>query len=614
MNENEKMYLEYMANKMRIQSLQMTAEAGSGHPTSCLSAAEIMSVLFFRQMRWDPHNPTAPGNDLFVMSKGHAAPIQYAALYNAGTLKDEDLMTLRKFDSILEGHPVPRIPGVLLATGSLGQGLSAGLGLSLSMKMKGIDRWTYVLLGDGEMAEGSVWEAFNLAPYLGLNNIVAILDMNRLGQSDPTLLGWDGASYQARADSFGWHALIADGNDVEELWKAFMMAQQDDRPSLIIARTTKGQGASPVADKGGKHGKPVEGDDLKKAIHEIESSLENPGSHKPDNFISVQSGKTDNERYKLETEYSKGDEVATRDAYGAALKKLGEMNPDMAVLDGDVKNSTRTREFFKAFPERSIECYIAEQNMIGIAMGLQAGGISPFAATFAAFLTRAHDQIRMAGYSDADLKLAGSHTGVSIGQDGPSQMGLEDFSMIRPVQGSVVLSPCDAVSAEKLTAAAAAYRGISYLRTIRGKTPVIYDNSEQFKIGGSKVVRSAQEEKGIILATGITVHEALKAAELLKDEGIEAGVIDVYSVKPLDGETLRKAAATVRFFLTVEDHYPEGGMGEAVAALMSGEIPVRSIAVTKRPHSGAPDKLLAENNLDSQGIARRFKALLEEEE
>jgi transketolase len=437
--------------------------------------------------------------------------------------------------------------------------------------------------------------------------------MNRLGQSDPTLLGWDGAAYQARADAFGWHALVTDGNDVEELGKAFMMAQQDDRPSLIIAKTTKGQGASPVADKGGKHGKPVDGDDLKKAIREIESRMENAGSHKPDNLISVQSENAESYSYNLKTEYAKGDKAATRDAYGAALKKLGEMNPQMAVLDGDVKNSTRTREFFKAFPDRSVECYIAEQNMVGISMGLQAGGITPFAATFAAFLTRAHDQIRMAGYSDADLKLAGSHTGVSIGQDGPSQMGLEDFSMIRPVQDSVVLSPCDAVSAEKLTAATAAHRGISYLRTIRGKTPVIYDNSEQFKIGGSKVVRSAQDERGIILATGITVHEALKAAESLKDEGIEAGVIDVYSIKPLDAETLNKAASTARFFLTVEDHYPEGGMGEAVAGLMAGKILVHSISVTKRPHSGAPDKLLAENDLDSHGIARQFKEILEQE-
>jgi transketolase len=611
MNDQEKQYLDYMAHKMRIQSLQMTAEAGSGHPTSCLSAAEIMSVLFFRQMRWDPHNPDLPGNDFFVMSKGHAAPILYAALYNAGTLKDQDLMSLREFDSILEGHPVPRTPGVLLATGSLGQGLSAGIGLSLSMKRQNIERWTYVLLGDGEMAEGAVWEAFNLAPYLGINNLIAILDMNRLGQSDPTLPGWDGANYQAKADAFGWHALVVDGNDVKDIGQALLLAQQDERPSLIIAKTVKGKGASPVEDQEGRHGKALEGDELRQAFKEIESRMGNPGSHKPDNFISVSSSEKETGEYEVKTDYEEGEKVATRDAYGNALKKLGNLDHKMTVLDGDVKNSTRTREFFKAFPERSIECYIAEQNMLGIAMGLQAGGIPAYAATFAAFLTRAHDQIRMAGYSGADLKLAGSHTGVSIGQDGPSQMGLEDFSMTRSVLGSVVLSPCDAVSAEKLTACTSSHRGISYLRTIRGKTPVIYNNSEEFRIGGSKVLRTGEGIRGIILGTGITVHEALKAATSLKKEGIDAGVIDLYSIKPLDGETLRKAAETAAFFMTVEDHYPEGGMGEAVASFMTG-FPVYSLAVTVPPHSGDPDMLLSENNIDGQAIAGRFKELLGE--
>ncbi|WP_455382546.1 transketolase [Salinispira pacifica] len=605
-------FLQRKADEIRIHSIKMTTEAGSGHPTSSMSEAELLSVLYFDQMKVDPGNMDAPGNDEFVISKGHGVPGLYGAFEEAGMVDDQAVMKMRSFDSPLEGHPVPRVPGIKVATGSLGQGLSVGLGMAMAMKMDKVSRSVYVLLGDGEMAEGNVWEAINLAPHLGLDNIVGILDMNRLGQSDPTMYQRDAEAYARRISGFDWKTIIVNGHDIEELRRAFEEARSESRPTFIIARTVKGKGASFAEDKDGLHGKPFSADDARKAIEEIKSH-EPQSSEQPQNFISLRGNgshkKSTRPAYSVKTEYNKGDKVATRDAYGNALRKLGEQDEEIVVLDGDVKNSTRLREFFKAFPDRAIETYIGEQNMIGMALGLQARGKRAHAATFSAFLTRAHDQIRMASHSQAEMHLAGSHTGVSIGQDGPSQMGLEDIAMMRAVFDSVVVSPSDAVSAEKLTAAAAAYRGVTYVRTMRGKTPVLYDNDAEFEIGGSAVLRSSDQDVGAIVATGITVSEALKAADTLEKEGTPVTVVDCYSLKPVDAASLQKVADRSKFILTAEDHYPEGGLGDAVCSAISFSGRMERAAVTRRPHSGSPDRLLAEQKLDAEGLASRVREL-----
>lgn len=605
--EAEMDFLQYKANLLRMHSLKMTTKAGSGHPTSCFSCAEIMSVLFFKEMNYDPENMAALDNDEFVMSKGHAAPILYAALAEAGALPNGDIFSLRSFESRIEGHPVPRIPGVRVATGSLGQGLSAAVGMALSMKMDGIERRVYVLIGDGEAAEGSVWEAMNLAPHLRLDNLCAILDMNRLGQSDATMHQWNSKTYAAKARSFGWHAIVVDGHSVEKLIKAFAEAKKQKKPAFIIAKTVKGKGVSFLENKDGYHGKPVDKSMEEKAADEIQKFLK-PVKWKPKNFIRAKRLLLKvNEPKNIITNYKIGDSIATREAYGRALEKLGA-DASMVVLDGDVKNSTFTEFFFKKYPERSVQCYIAEQSMIGIALGLQARGKNVFAATFAAFLSRAFDQMRMAAYSRASLKLAGSHCGVSIGEDGPSQMGLEDIGMTRLLLNSIVLYPSDAVSSEKLTALSANYNGISYMRTTRSKTPVIYSNNEEFAIGGSKTLRSSNSDKATVVAAGITVHEALKAADELRKEGINVRVIDAYSIKPVDAATLLKAAKETKAIVTAEDHYAEGGLGEAVASIV--RCPVHILAVTKMPHSGRAEELMAEQGIDKNGIIRKVKEIL----
>ena len=609
-------FLEYKADLLRLHSLKMTTKAGSGHPTSCLSAAEIMSVLFFQVMHYDPGNMDSLENDEFVMSKGHAAPILYAALAEAGVIPKEELPNLRRFDSRLEGHPVPRVPGVRVATGSLGQGLSAGLGMALAMKMDGIDRRVYVLLGDGEMAEGSVWEALNLGPHLALDNIVAIIDVNRLGQSDPTMYGWDLKTYADRGRAFGWETIEADGHSVSELLESFDRARKAGRPALIVARTVKGKGVPFLEDKEGLHGKDVPEDRLAEALKPVESRL-HPVDYTPTNFIQARAASGPRERpaasrpeYRIQPDYQRGQKEAPRKAFGRALARLGLEDPRVVALDGDVKNSTYTEEFFKAHPERGIECYIDEQNMLGIAVGLAARGKRPFAATFASFLTRAFDQLRMAAYSRVHLGVAGSHVGVSIGQDGPSQMGLEDVAMMRTLFGSAVLSPADAVSAEKLTAVCLAYDGIAYLRASRGAAEVIYDNGEEFPLGGSKVLKSSGRDRVAIVATGVTVVEALRAAEMLERDGIRARVVDCYSLKPIDEPTLKEAARAAGRVLTVEDHYLEGGLGEAVSAVVAGIAPVTRLGVHKMPHSGKPEELLAEQGIDRTGIARAVRELL----
>ena len=618
--------LQYRAEMLRIHSINMTSASASGHPTTCMSAAEIMSVLFFDEMRYDPGNPDALSNDEFVLSKGHAAPVLYAAYAEAGTIPVAELDELRNFDSRLEGHPIPgRAPGVRVATGSLGQGLAAAIGMALAINHDGGGQRVYVLLGDGEMAEGSVWEAMNLAPHLGVSNLCAVLDMNRLGQSDPTLFGWDSAGYAAKAAAFGWDVHECDGHDVAALQNAFAAVRASDRPGFIVARTVKGKGVSFLEDHEAMHGKAVPDDQHGAAVAEVEARIAAAGKPKPAPAKPKRAAGPDPAAggagsgaaeaapspLSVTTNYERGGKIATRKAYGAALAKLGAADPDMFVLDADVKNSTFTDAFFDAFPERSVECYIAEQNMLGIATGLQARGKRAFAATFAAFLSRAYDQVRMAAHSHANLKLAGSHTGVSIGEDGASQMGLEDVSMLRAVLGSAVLCPADGVAAEKLTCLSANYDGVSYVRTARPDVAVIYANDERFELGGSKVLRSSLADRVTLVGAGVTLHEALAAYDLLAQEGIAARVIDCYSIKPLDEATLRQAAADTEAIVTAEDHYPEGGMGEAVAAAVSGAgAPVHVLAVRRTPHSGKGAELLAEQGLDAAGIAAAARSAL----
>jgi len=599
-------YLENEANLLRLHSIRSTTKAKSGHPTSCLSCAEIVATLFFKEMNIDPKNIDYIDNDEFILSKGHAAPVLYAALAETGVISKEEMLTLRQFTSTLEGHPVPRVKGIRVATGSLGQGLSVGIGIALAKNFLNIKQRVYVLLGDGEVAEGAVWESINLAGRLRLSNLTAILDMNRLGQSAPTMLQWDAPAYAKRIEAFDWDVFICDGHDINELIKVFVEAKRSEKPSFVIAKTLKGKGISFLENVEGRHGTALSEDELGRAEKEILPKIGDV-DFQPSNYISATMPVRARSKFSIQTTYKMGDLVATREAYGRALVKLGELNGNMVVLDGDVKNSTFTTYFFDKYPNRSLQCYIAEQNMVGTAVGLQTQGFDVFLSTFACFLTRAFDQIRMASYSRANLKFAGSHVGVSIGEDGPSQMGLEDMAFFRSLINSIVLYPCDAVSSEKLTCLMANYSGISYIRTTRPKTPVIHGNDEEFRLGGSKVLRQSGLDKATIVAAGVTVHEALKAYEKLRGDGICARVIDCYSVKPLDEETLRRAYEETKHIITVEDHYAEGGLGEAVASL---RLKPHILAVRRMPHSGKPEELLREQGIDSEGIINKLKELL----
>jgi transketolase len=603
--------LKGIANQLRIHSINATTTAGSGHPTSCCSAADIAAALFFGHMKYDPKNPRFYNNDRFILSKGHAAPLLYAAWVENGFIPAEEILNLRKFTSDLEGHPTPRLPFVDVTTGSLGQGLSAGIGLALAARLDHLDYNTYVLLGDGEIAEGSVWEAASLAGVLKLNNLIAIVDANRLGQSEATAFGHHIEVYRDRFESFGWRVEDIDGHDIEEIIEVLSGVGLNDQPLAIIAKTYKGAGVSFLQDQEGWHGKPLNKDEAAKAIAELQpsaksgigveiskpSELPEPKNSAPENFPPL--------NYKI------GDSLATREAYGNALLRIGEADLRIVAIDGDTKNSTYSEKFFTKVPDRSFECYIAEQNMVGISTGLAARGKVPFAATFACFLTRAFDQIRVAGISQSNLKLAGSHVGVSIGEDGPSQMGLEDLAMMRAVVGSTVFYPSDAVSAEKLVEQMALAKGICYLRTSRPKSPVIYNNEEQFPIGGAKILRQNSGDKTTIVAAGITLHEALKAADILKSEGVGVTVIDAYSIKPLGKkEILAAAQKTNNVVLTVEDHYAEGGLGDAVAGELSADgIKVHKLTVTGLPRSGKPAELLAHFGIDAAAIVKAVKAL-----
>jgi transketolase len=607
--------LKNIATRLRMHSLRATSESASGHPTTCFSAADLVAALFFADMRYDPKNPHHPLADRFVLSKGHAAPLLYAAWAEAGALPVEKLLTLRRIDSELEGHPTPHFAGTVAATGSLGQGLSVGVGHAWSAKqLDHSAQRIYVLCGDGEMAEGSVWEAVALAAHAQLDNLVAIVDVNALGQSQRTMYGFDIAGYAARFAAFGWHAIPIDGHDMDAIVAAFEEAGQvRGKPVAIIARTRKGQGVSTLADHDNWHGKAVKkGADLDAAVAEVRAvapavalrPVERRGAARPAAAPAAPP--------MAPPAYAAGDQVATREAYGTALAKLGTVNPAVAVIDADTKNSTFAERFLHAHPQRYLEAFIAEQNMVGAAVGLSAAGKIPFVSSFACFLTRAYDHIRMAAISRANLKLAGSHCGVSIGEDGPSQMGLEDLAMMRAIPHATVLYPSDAVATERLVEAMAAARGIHYLRLTRPKAAILYGVDEQFPVGGSKVLRHSPGDKLTIVAAGVTLHEALAAHAILAGDGIAVRVVDAYSVKPIDAAGLRAAArAAGGKVLVVEDHYPEGGLGDAVLNALSGEpVQVTKVAVDDVPRSGKPEELLAMFGLDAKSIAAKVRALL----
>lgn len=602
--------LEKIARRLRIHSLKMTTAAGSGHPTTCLSSADIMACLFFHEMRYDPGDPFAWGNDEFVLSKGHAAPILWAAYAEAGIIPVDSLLDLRKISSDLEGHPTPRVPWVKAATGSLGQGLSVGVGLALAQKLAGVKARTFVLMGDGECAEGAVWEAANAGREFQLGNLVAIVDINRLGQSDPTMHQHDLKAYARKFKAFGWDVYEIDGHKIEKILEALAAARKgSSSPKVILARTIKGKGVSFVEDKNGWHGKPLKPEELEKALAELGPMPEVDSKKYVRSRERVKGSKwSDSAEFGL-PEYR--EKTATRLAYGLALEKLGRVNNRVVVIDGDVKNSTYADRFFAAYPERSFQSFIAEQNMVGMAMGLAAKGFWPFVATFAAFLTRAHDQVRMAAYSFSNIKLCGSHVGVSIGEDGPSQMGLEDLAMFLPIPDCLVFYPSDAVCAEKCVGEAARYKGLVYIRTTRPATPILYPPDEEFPAGGAKVLRKSDNDAVTVIAAGITVHEALKAYEQLKKEGLNIRVIDAYSVKPIDRETIVKSVSeTGGRVVVAEDHFEQGGLGTAVALALPEKKFWKHLCVRELPRSGKPEELLARYGIDAAAIAAAVKSLL----
>ncbi len=608
--------LHNLATQLRIDSVRSTTEAGSGHPTTCLSAADILAVLFFDELRFDPKDPQHPEADRFVLSKGHAAPILYAAWAAVGAFPREDLMDLRKITSDLEGHPTPRLPFVDVATGSLGQGLAAGVGIALNARRIGSDYRTYVLLGDGESAEGSVWEAAQVAAHHNLDNLCAITDVNAFGQSRATQFGHDVEAFATRYRAFGWHAIVVDGHDISELRAALAEARgMSGRPTMIVARTLKGKGCSIFEDKDNWHGKPLKkGAEADAAIAELEAAIiptsdQAPVIPKPATRRS-EGALPDFVAAMPAPAYKMGDLVATREAYGTALAALGGVDHRIVALDADVKNSTFSDRFEKLYPERFYQTFIAEQAMIGAAMGLASRGAIAYPSSFACFLERGADFIRMSGISMLNIKLCGSHAGVSIGEDGPSQMALEDLAMARAVPNCTVLYPSDAVCAERLVAVAAATPGPVYIRSSRPKTPVIYSTSDTFPVGGSKVVRQSGNDVATIVAAGVTLFEALKAHDLLAKDGIAIRVVDAYCIQPIDRAGLIAAGkASGGRIITVEDHYAQGGLGDAVSeAVWDQGFTVQRLAVREIPRSGEPDELLERYGISAAAIARAVKA------
>jgi len=599
-----------LATQIGVDSIRCTTEAGSGHPTSSLSCAHLLSVLYASHLRFDVEDPKSPANDRFVMSKGHAAPALYATLKAIGAISDDELLSLRRFGSPIQGHPapVPELPWVDVATGSLGQGLAVGLGMSLAMRLDGTGGRTFVLLGDSEVAEGSVWEAMEAAAFHEVDDLVAILDMNRLGQRGPTMHGWNGDLFAGRARAYGWHTIEVDGHDVAAVDAAYSEAIAADGPTMIVARTEKGHGVSFVADHEGWHGKAMSPEQAAQAIEElggIRSLTITPAS--PPDVKPLTLGELQATPSPTYTEA-----IPTRKAFGEALAWLAGHRPDLVVLDGEVGNSTHTEDFQAVAPERFVEMYIAEQALIGAQTGLQALGKTAFAATFGAFLTRAYDQVRMGAISRADLRLCGSHAGVSIGEDGPSQMALEDLAMFRALHGSTVLYPADGTATVQLVATMCDLPGISYLRTTREATPVLYGADEDFPIGGSKTLRSG--DAATIVAAGVTVREGLAAADALAADGIAVRVIDAYSVKPIDAATLRRALEQTGMIVVVEDHRVEGGLGDAVLEALAETGPltgqVVKVGVRDMPGSGTPDEMRAWAGIDAASIMARVRGSL----
>lgn len=616
--KNLEKYLERKAYLLRELSIRATTQAGSGHPTSCLSAADIVATLFFHVMRYDPSSPDNPNNDRFILSKGHAAPVLYAAWKEAGVISEQELLNMRTFNSVLEGHPTPRFSHVDVATGSLGQGLSMANGMCLSARLDALDFKTYVLMGDAEVAEGSIWEACELAAFYKLNNLIGIVDVNRLGQSDQTIEGTDVQDYARKFGAFGWHTIIINGHSIPEILNAFQQANKvNDKPIMIIAKTIKGYGIHDVADKNGFHGKAFKKKELQHVLEELKVFFKDVVKYPDEPFVpnmptKAATTKPQQLQHNGTCSYTKGEQIATRYVYGQALAALGNELSSVVSLDGDVKNSTYAELFEKSHPDRFFQCFVAEQNMVGMGVGLAARHKKPFVSTFASFFSRAFDQLRMAAISRSHLRCVGSHAGVSIGQDGPSQMGLEDIALFRTLPDSIVLYPCDAVSAYKLIYAVSKYEGISYVRMTRATTPVLYNNTEEFPIGGCKIVQQSSQSKVCIVAAGITVHEALKAHASLVKENIPCTVIDLYSIKPLDYTTLlSQARASGNKVITVEDHYLEGGLGQAVAyALRNDAINIECLAVTKLPHSGSTVELLAYEDIDAAAIIKTVKKMI----
>ncbi len=643
-----KKILEQKAYNMRANALRMTTQAGSGHPTSALSAADLVAALFFYGMGYDPHNPHNPENDRFILSKGHASPILYAAWKEVGILSDKDLQGYREFDSVLEGHPTMRFEHTEAATGSLGIGLSIGAGMALYAKMFKKKYRTFVLLGDSEITEGSVWEAAEVAAFYKLDNLVALLDCNRLGQSTETIHGYHLNRYAAKFEAFGWKTIKVDGHDMMQIMHALDKAQEaDDHPTIILAKTVKGYGVEEAENKEGFHGKAFKKEELPAILKRLKERFADVEAEKlskdilfeegrygawqkqfgkqeyrnmtsiPDDIINNEKTEEQESNGCLITElkdphYELGEMMPTRKAYGQALTDLGRVCDRVVSLDAEVKNSTFAELFEEKFPDRFVQCFIAEQNMISMGVGFELRGAVPFISTFASFFSRAFDQIRMAAIGQSNIRLVGSHAGVSIGQDGPSQMGLEDIALMRSLPGSIVLYPCDAVSTHRLVGQMAEYnQGISYLRTTRMATPVMYDLSQDFFIGGCHVLKKSDQDKVCVIGAGVTLFEALKAHDMLKKDGISISVIDLYSIKPIDAKTILECArASGNRIITVEDHYLEGGLGQAVAyEVRNTDINITCLAVTKLPRSGTPEELLAFEGIDADAIVKAVKSV-----
>jgi transketolase len=627
MNKEKLLFLENKALQLRIDSIRATTAAGSGHPTSCMSAADLVSAIFFNFLKFEIKKTHNINNDRFILSKGHAIPVIYAAWKQLGVISDEQLLNLRKFSSPLEGHPTPRFEYNQAATGSLGQGLAIGVGIALNAKHEKLSYKTYVMMGDGEIAEGSVWEAAELAAHYKLDNLIGIVDCNKWGQSGESIQNHDVIKYAKQFEAFGCKTFVIDnGHNMTQILETIEKALNvKNQPTIIIAKTYKGYGLEEIQDKIGFHGKPFKAEELDKIISELKKKFKQAADFSceqkyipeiPAKNLSPEKHTTitlDISKDSNAVLFDLNKKIATRKAFGYALAALGKANKNIFALDGDVKNSTYTEFFEKDFPSRFIQCFIAEQSMVGISTGLEHQGKIPFAATFGAFFTRAHDQIRMAGIGRNALRLSGSHCGVSIGEDGPSQMALEDLSMMQAIPNSIVLYPADGVSTYKLTELMANYfGGISYIRTTRAETPNLYDKNEKFEIGGCKILKESNKDRACIIGAGITVHEALKAYEQLKNKNIFVSVIDLYSIKPLDEKTITQVAKNSGGkIITVEDHYPQGGLGQTVAsALLKEKFDISILAVNQIPRSGTPEELMAFCEIDAKAIIKKVMEIV----